>query len=1462
MRPPPPRPRLQQESATVLPETTDKTAPVTVVAESRTMALAGTSHDAAIRGAIETLEQNAPLQTDGMWLEELTPRVASLLSDWDVAECWRWGDWPDRDEVMPEGTPSVDSGIDAVARGRSDGRWIAIQVKSRRLAADGTGEPVRSGELDKFLAASADRSIWAERWLVTNGAVGLGGYSPGKAAMSGAPVKVENLRAALVRQRDATAQTAGDEDCEHCGAPDDPDAIRSRGCMQNEAVETSVRLLREHADSNSGGSPLGEARGRIVLPCGTGKTRIALRIVERLTRPRQVSVVLCPSIALVAQIRREFLQHASRPLRALAVCSDETAGYDPNREGNHKRAMDPTADNSNVSASEIKGLVTTDPEVIANWMSEARSDDSLAVVFGTYQSAARVSEALAAPNSPELAVLVCDEAHRTAGLRRVKKADEQARVENFLLCHDREAFPAEYRVYQTATPRLYNTVGGGTRRAQKPGDLLVRSMDDETVFGVDLYRKTYVEAVRNGWLSDYRIIALAVSDQQAYEIANELARDAEREGGSKLTSMDFLRGLAFALAMAGATRAPGTNDGVVLSSAIGFLNTVKKSETMSRYLQTDKVREWLNERTGGTAAPFALEHLDAKHNVAARDSAKRKLADASPEQPFGILNVGIFGEGTDSPTLSAVAFLESRKSPVDVVQAVGRAMRSAPGKELGYIIVPIVIPPNADPETWLAESKPEEGWSELGQILLALRAHDTRIEDELADLMTVYAPPVENELELKTVTFVAVAAKSKRIRYGVHSGPPGAAEAAVKQAAASGEPLSGFDIEPVRPDEWTADNEPARIVAAKQRTDGSIEVRADTAARDRPSSVGGLGRVNAERTKKAARDIINKGTGTEVQPRRARRPRPTAAERDETQAERMLASVGDLAESITVNLLARSGLTQNRVGRDLNILRESVAEAAHHLRADAQQARLDKHFGLDNLAADERKKQADGCTVAALVMMNAAMLHQRVAAGGWIRGIDPLTEVKNHPQVVDRMERNWERITRQDFLPVIEPAREAIYAIQDTGKLAGLERALRHIASEAERIAETYADMGADHAGPLFNKVMGNQASDGAFFTRPPAATMAARLALDACGEQDWTDPHTWRQHKAVDLACGSGTLLAALLTDMKRRARSQGANDQRLAELQRLAVEEVLKGMDINPVSLQLAATQLTAGNRDIKYRNMGLYLMPYGPTGDPMVPTAAGTLELIAEPTIVPASQGQMFAGSAQGSAVRASLNDPEVEAAADAAAGARIVLMNPPFTERERMGEKFPKTAQQSLRNRTDSLERVLVDADPELEGFVSKRSIRPMFAALADRCTNNETGILAMILPTVALANHSGLHERLVLADRFTVHTILTCHQPGNINLSQHTSINESIVVLRRRDQRTPPPGGGDHQPRQVPQRRHRGGRTVHPHGNVPCRCARRRLGPSLRMARRTNPRRRLDRRHLAVTGTRRSGSTVR
>ena len=1363
-----------------------------------------------IRESISTVAEMSSQSTDGLWLEELTVLAGPHIREWDTVRCHSWAEWPEREQHFPR-TSHQDIGIDVVAIRRSDGRHIAIQCKSRQLDQNGRGRHISKGEIDKF-ASTSSNEFWVERWIVTNGDSPISGNTEQALSMLDKPVKMINVAYDLWQQQAAFTE----EECPHCKPnPDGEERRQSKTCMQSEAVAESVRILRQHEASDSGGLPVGQARGRIILPCGTGKTRISLRIVEELTSPGELSIVLCPSIALVAQIRREYLQHAEMDMRALAVCSDETAGYDPRKKEKAPNTLaNPTVDNSHVSASEVKGSVTTNPMEIARWIQAGQGTSQVSVLFGTYQSGRRVADALH-QSSVTIRVLVADEAHRTAGLRRKRKpnastgplSEEERRIRDFTLCHDNKAFPTAYRIYQTATPRIYDT-----RRVNRdqPSEWIVRTMDDETVFGVELYRKSYVEAVKNGWLSDYGIIALGVNDPEAFRQANLLAASTRSKGRRALTSSDYLRGLAFVLAMGGATQ--DEERGLVpITSCIAFMNTVDKSKNMAEDLQTDTVRTWLqhwlhDNREGQKAAQYTLEHLDATSNVTARDNAKRRLAESNTSNPHGIINVGIFGEGTDSPSLNAVAFLEARKSPIDVIQAVGRAMRTVPGKKKGYIICPILIPPNVDPEQWLSVSDMEEGWQELGQILLALRAHDQRIEDNLADLLQLYLPkPPEVQRTLIAIAYD----EDRRIQYREHEGPPGEAQAAVERVL-EGQSTLASEFRPiavpqpttparesqnageaVQPASQTV--EPTQIVTGKRNNDSSLELRMDTIARAKPKSDGTRGEVDIRKSKAKARDMINQGQGIRLGPQgdKKHRTRKEVAEQSAMQM-LLLSGMEEHGNAIRMNLLSKSGLTGNRVARDLNLLESSVKEAAHHMRADSLQPVLDHHFGLDNLNPKSRSDQADGCTIAALLLMNAAMLHQRISNGGWLPGVTNLSHIKNATNVIIMTQRQWNAIMRHDFRPVLEPAIQIIEAIEDTGRLAGLERAIRHLTTEAERIAETYADMGADHAGPLFNRVMGNQASDGAYFTRPVAASIAAHLTLDACGEMDWTNPGTWKSQKTVDLACGSGTLLAAMLTEMKRRAREQGASETQLTALQQLAVEDTIKGLDINSVSLQLAASQLTAGNQAIRYRRMGLHQMPYGPSQDTSTQVSAGTLELLGQKAIVQ-RRGELQLED-QRLATQAVWNqheDAELESAVDAVKDARIVIMNPPFTNRTKMGEKFSKSIQRALRARVDAMEKILVRSDEALKDFVDKNSLEPLFTTIADKCLNRSSGVLTMINPTVALCAPSALEKRRILAKRYHIHTVLTCHQPGQINLSQSTNINESIIVAKRYHGPKPP-----------------------------------------------------------------------
>ena len=256
------------------------------------------------------------------------------------------------------------------------------------------------------------------------------------------------------------------------------------------------------------------------------------------------------------------------------------------------------------------------------------------------------------------------------------------------------------------------------------------------------------------------------------------------------------------------------------------------------------------------------------------------------------------------------------------------------------------------------------------------------------------------------------------------------------------------------------------------------------------------------------------------------------------------------------------------------------------------------------------------------------------------------------------------------------------------------------------------------------------------------------------------------------------------MLSDMKRRAAERGADTETLTQLQKLAVEDVIKGLDINPVSLQLAASQLTAGNHRVSYRRMGLHQMLYGPHQYEPKLVSVGSLELLGQNAIIPRNNELDIDEEIASQFTWRPSDDNEMEDAVDSVKDARIVIMNPPFTNRINMGQKFPKETQKRMRSRADTMEKFLLEADPGLIGFSDKNSIGPLFVALADHVQKRPDGVVSMINPTIALSSTSGLKERQILAQRFHIHTVVTCHQPGNINMSQNTSINESIVIMRR------------------------------------------------------------------------------
>ena len=348
-----------------------------------------------------------------------------------------------------------------------------------------------------------------------------------------------------------------------------------------------------------------------------------------------IVVVLAPSIALLPQIQHEYAQvfrTAARLYRSILVCSDATA----NRRVADDRTdlEDPTRDDGAMRAAELESSHVESAEQLWAKLVPPGGEHTLTLVLSTYQSAHHTAEGLMqAGRYAEL--LVCDEAHRTAQLKREVGKGRAARLENFVRCHDQHLFPARYRLYQTATPRVYDSAHPKLLRAvdKHPERWRVHSMDDEIIFGPEAHRLSYRDAVEKGILCDHRIIAFGTDRQlwdEAADIAERYCGDAH---STPLTTEEALSWLLYALLLSGAVTA---KDGrpVAGRRSLAFLSRVHRSEKMAEWLNSKAAwgaaaicRKWfVRKHLPHEPRSFDIVHLDARHSVAQRCEQLQRLA--------------------------------------------------------------------------------------------------------------------------------------------------------------------------------------------------------------------------------------------------------------------------------------------------------------------------------------------------------------------------------------------------------------------------------------------------------------------------------------------------------------------------------------------------------------------------------------------------------------------------------------------------------------------------------------------------------------------------------------------------------------------------------------------------------------------------------------------------------------------
>jgi predicted helicase len=419
-------------------------------------------------------------------------------------------------------------------------------------------------------------------------------------------------------------------------------------------------------------------RGQLIMACGTGKTLVSMWISEALGSER--TLVLVPSLTLMSQTIREWTANAGQSFDYLAVCSDETV----------------TERDAMVSHTADLGLpVTTDPAAVADFAGRA----GRRVVFATYQSSPRLAEAHAL-GAPAFGLAVADEAHRCAGAITGDFAT--------ILADDR--IHATKRLFMTATPRYFS---GRIKKIAGEADFEVASMDEEQKFGPVLHRLTFGEAIRRDLLSDYIVLVVGVDEgtYRAYVERGELVTP----DGKVITDA---RLLASHIGLAKAMR------DYDLRRVVSFHGRVKRAEEFSSFFPG--VVRWMPPDQGPSGTIWS-GYASGEMSSGKRDALLSRLRNLD-EGVRGLLsNARCLGEGIDVPALDGVAFIDPRGSRIEIIQAVGRAIRKSPEKKVGVIVLPVFVAESENPEQALEDSSFKNVWD----VLKALRAHDEVLADEL-----------------------------------------------------------------------------------------------------------------------------------------------------------------------------------------------------------------------------------------------------------------------------------------------------------------------------------------------------------------------------------------------------------------------------------------------------------------------------------------------------------------------------------------------------------------------------------------------------------------------------------------------------------------------------------------------------------------------------------------------------------
>lgn len=657
-------------------------------------------------------------RTESFTEKEKGTKFERLMRSWlltdprynELEKVWLWEEFPGRKDFG-----GTDTGIDLVAKTEMGDYW-AIQCKC--YTEDAT---IDKPAVDSFLATSS-RTFTNEVTFQTTRFSNRVWISTTSHWGSNAEEAIRNQEPPVTRVGMADLNSS----------PVDWQKLLD-GLTGNSALVEGKKPRKHQLDAISKAYTHyiteGNDRGKLIMACGTGKTYTSLLIAEQLLNGKGLVLFMVPSIALLGQSLNAWSADVGKSIKAVCICSDSKAS---------RKIQKNKYDDADDSVVDLAVPASTNPKSIASQLKKYRSHDGLVVVFSTYQSIDAVSEAqqeILSETNGEYGVfdfIICDEAHRTTGVKLSDK-DES----NFTKIHSDDNVKGRKRLYMTATPRLY---GESAKVKASEKDCILCSMDDKALYGEEFYRVNFSYAVQNGLLTDYKVLVLTVGE-------NDVPDNIKRDITDTTTELNFddtskLIGVINGLSkmIQGDDHRTWDADPHMMRRAVAFCSSIDKSASRagiaSKYVASvlpqisEKYDKNLDAESLSHTVSITAKHIDGSMNSQERNGILQWLADEpdNDRECRVVTNVRCLSEGVDVPSLDAVLFLSARNSQVDVVQSVGRVMRTfhkgqPDEKKYGYIIIPIVVPSGVSAEEALDNSKT---FDVVWEILNALRSHDDR----------------------------------------------------------------------------------------------------------------------------------------------------------------------------------------------------------------------------------------------------------------------------------------------------------------------------------------------------------------------------------------------------------------------------------------------------------------------------------------------------------------------------------------------------------------------------------------------------------------------------------------------------------------------------------------------------------------------------------------------------------------